>query len=86
MADDGTIKAPKVKNITSEYTFLHFDSLLLIDAGSDGFKVKDSRGVSSSIPTGVPISIAGQAGMASGPFTIEVPDAGSLNVTAIYYD
>jgi hypothetical protein len=86
MADDGTIKAPKVMTITAEYTFLHFDSLLLVDAGTDGFKVKDSRGNYSAIPTGVPISIAGQAGKASGPFTIAAPASGSLNVTAIYYD
>lgn len=79
------ITAPTVMNITSAYTFDKFDSLLLLDAGSDGFRITDSLGNTVVIPTGIPISIAGKAGQSSGPLTIIAPASGSLNVTAIFY-
>lgn len=85
MSDDRTKKGIKVLNIIAEYTFQHFDSLTLVDAGSDGFQIEDAAGNSVTIPTGVPISIAGQAGQASGPLTIKAPVSGSLNVSALYY-
>lgn len=85
MSDDRSKTAPKVLNITTEYTFQSFDSLLLIDAGSDGFKIRDSATNEISIPTGVPVSISGKAGQASGPLTIKAPTTGSLNVSAVYY-
>lgn len=83
MARDKT--APKVMTISTEYTFETFDSLLLLDAGSDGFRVKDSNDNVGVIPTGIPVSVAGQAGKASGPLTVMAPASGTLNVTAIYY-
>jgi hypothetical protein len=84
--DPRALKAPKVSNITVETIFSQFDSLLLLDAGSGGFRLKDSRNNVITIPTGIPISIAAQAGMASGPITVQAPASGSLNVSAIYYD
>lgn len=77
--------APKILSISSEYTFETFDSLVLVDAGSDGFRLKDENDNVGIIPTGVPISIAGQAGKASGPITVVAPASGTLAVTAIYY-
>lgn len=85
MPEDRTIKPQKVKTITTESVFDAFDSLLLIDAGSDGFRLKDSGGNIVSIPTGVPISIPAPAGRAGGPITIMAPETGSLNVSAIFY-
>lgn len=85
MSETKTTKPPKVKVITTEYTFDVFDSLLLIDAGSDGFRLKDGDGVIVPIPTGVPISIPGPVGRAGGPITIMAPETGSLVVSAIYY-
>jgi hypothetical protein len=85
MSDTTSKKAPKVLTISAEYTFQSFDSLLLIDAGSDGFRLKDSANSVVVIPTGVPVSIAAQAGMASGPITVQAPASGTLNVSAIYY-
>lgn len=85
MAETRSIKAPQVKAITTEYKFDSFDSLLLIDAGSDGFRLKDENGIIIPIPTGVPISIPGPVGRAGGPITVMAPETGSLNVSAIYY-
>jgi hypothetical protein len=85
MSDTTTKKAPKVLTIAAEYVFQSFDSLLLVDAGSNGFRLKDSANNVVVIPTGVPISIAAQAGMASGPITVQAPASGTLNVSAIYY-
>lgn len=85
MAETKTTKPPKIKVITSEYEFTEFDSLLLVDAGTDGFRLKDGDGIIAGIPTGIPISLSGPAGRAGGPITVMAPLAGSLNVTAIYY-
>ena len=85
MSEDRTIKPPKVKNIISEYVFTEFESLLLIDAGSSGFRLTDEDGTTVTIPTGIPVSISGPAGRVSGPITVVAPASGSLNVSAIYY-
>lgn len=78
-------KAPKVKQITSQYTFETFDSLLVIDNGSDGFRVQDDDAAIAPWPTGIPLAIGKQEGKACGPFIIMAPETGSLDVTAIYY-
>jgi len=80
-----TTEAPKMSHITAETEFTTFDSLLLIDAGSDGFRLKDSANIVGVVPTGVPVSISGPAGRISGPITVQAPAVGSLNATAIYY-
>jgi hypothetical protein len=85
MSDDRSIKAPRVMNITSQYTFPKFDSLFLVDNGGSGFQLTDNYGNTVTIPTATPISLGGQAGMASGPITIKAPLSGSLNVSAVYY-
>jgi hypothetical protein len=85
MADDPLKKAPKCLTIDAEYTFSQFDSLLLLDAGSDGFRLKDGDDSIVVIPTGIPVSISGQAGKAAGPITVMAPASGTLNVSAIYF-
>lgn len=85
MADDPLKKAPKCLTIDAEYTFEQFDSLLLFDAGSDGFRLKDNDDNLVVIPNGTSVSIAGQAGKAAGPITIVAPASGTLNVSAIYF-
>jgi hypothetical protein len=47
--------------------------------------LQDSLGNTIPIPTGVPITIAGQSGMAAGPIKIIAPVSGSLDVAAIFY-
>ena len=83
MARDKT--APKVKNVTTAYTFETFDSLMAVDAGSDGFKITDIDGTTIVWPTGVPFGIGKQEGKASGPIRFSEPDTGTLNVSVIYY-
>jgi hypothetical protein len=75
---------PKVVAISAETSFENFDSLVVVDAGSDGFKVEDSDGVSSSWPSGVPLTINKKEGVAS-KITITDPATGTLNATAIIY-
>lgn len=84
-ADDRLKKAPKCLTIDAEYTFEQFDSLLLFDAGSDGFRLEDGDGNIAVVPSGTSISIAGQAGKAAGPITVLAPLSGTLNVSAIYF-
>jgi hypothetical protein len=72
-------------HITSIYTFTQFDSVMLIDNGGSGYQLQDSLGNTIPIPTGVPITIAGQSGMAAGPIKIIAPVSGSLDVAAIFY-
>ncbi|MFA6573713.1 MAG: hypothetical protein WCT13_06150 [Patescibacteria group bacterium] len=83
--DDRLKKAPNCLTIDAEYTFEQFDSILLFDAGSDGFKLKDENDNVIVVPNGTSISIAGQAGKAAGPITVVAPDTGTLNVSAIYF-
>ena len=85
MSDNALKKAPKCLTISTEYTFEQFDSLMLVDAGSSGFKLKDEDDSEIVIPTGIPISISGQAGKAAGPITVVAPDSGTLNVSALYF-
>lgn len=85
MADDRISKAPIVETITATRVFTNFDSLLLIDAGTDGFQLEDENGNSCSIPTGIPLSLAGPAGLSSREITVKAPLTGSLNVSAIFY-
>jgi hypothetical protein len=86
MSDYRAQRGVKVMDITSETVFTTFDSLLLVDYGSDGFRLKDSAGNIAVIPTGIPISAAGMPGMESGPLTVMAPASGSLKVSAIYYN
>jgi hypothetical protein len=83
--DDRLLKAPKCMPISAEYTFDKFDSLLVFDAGSDGFRLKDGEGIIIIVPSGTSVSISGQSGKAAGPITIMAPESGSLNVSAIYF-
>jgi hypothetical protein len=76
---------PIVETVTAERTFNTFDSLMAVDAGSDGFKLKDENGTEIVWPSGIPFSIGKQEGKASGPITITEPDSGSLNVSVIFY-
>jgi len=85
MADDRTSKAPVVETISATRKFVNFDSLLLIDVGTDGFQLEDEDGNSCSIPTGIPLSIAGPAGLCSREITVKAPLTGTLNVSAIFY-
>lgn len=77
--------SPIVQTVSTETTFSSFDSLMAVDAGSDGFKIKDKNGTAIVWPTGIPFSIGKQEGKASGPITIAAPATGSLNVSVIYY-
>lgn len=85
MSETRTTKPPRVKNITTETIITEFESLLLIDAGSSGFRLTDEDGNTVTIPTGTPVSISGPAGRISGPITVVAPATGTLNVTAIYF-
>ena len=85
MSDTRSIRAPKVMEIKATQVFSQFDSLMLIDIGGSGFSLQDSLGNITPIPTGIPITIGAEAGMASGPITILAPLSGSLDVAAIYY-
>jgi len=76
---------PIVETVSAEREFTTFDSLMAIDAGSDGFKLKDADGTEIVWPTGVPFSIGKQEGKAAGPITIVAPDTGTLNVSVVYY-
>jgi len=83
--DDRLKKSPKCLTIDAEYTFEQFDSILLFDAGSDGFRLQDEDDNIVVVPNGTSISIAGQAGKAAGPITVMAPASGTLNVSAIYF-
>lgn len=76
---------PRVYSVSSETKFSNFDSLIAVDAGSDGFKIKDSLGISSHWPSGVPFPIAKKEGVVT-EITIAAPASGTLNATvAVFY-
>lgn len=77
--------SPYVETVTAEKEFTTFDSLMAVDAGSDGFKLKDADGTAIVWPTGIPFSMGKQEGKAAGPITIAAPDTGTLNVSVVYY-
>lgn len=85
MPTDRATQSPKIATISSVWSLADFDSILLIDAGSDGFRLQDEDGNIGIIPTGIPVSIAGPAGRNSHFIKVLAPATGSLNVTAIYY-
>ena len=75
----------RVFSISATQVFENFDSLVVVDAGSDGFKVQDDNGDSSHWPTGVPLTINGKIGETSKKVTIIAPATGTLNATALIY-
>jgi hypothetical protein len=91
MADERQGRKIVTRTVTAETTFEDFESISIIDAGSDGFKIKGQdykQWASQSIvvPTGIPYN----AGVASGRYinslTIEAPTTGSLNASVSIID
>jgi hypothetical protein len=77
--------------ITVQTDFENFESLSIVDAGSDGFRVigENADGKASaaiSIPTGIPYNIGSAAGRIINKLTLMTPASGSLNasVSVIY--
>lgn len=71
----GTISLP--------VSFSNFESLLLIDAGADGFTIKDDSGESIFVPTGKPIYLTGEKGFLTKQIQIFDPPTGTLNVSYV---
>ena len=75
----------KVGTIAAETTFENFEQILLIDAGSDGFKIAGSDAVAGVIPTSHDIVIGGSGTKLVSSLTISAPESGTLNVTYVLY-
>ena len=91
MADDRQGKKLVTLTVTVETKFEDFESISIIDAGSDGFRIKGQNykqwtSEEIVVPNGIPYN----AGVASGRYinelTIVEPATGTLNasVTIVY--
>jgi uncharacterized protein (TIGR02145 family) len=71
--------------ITSEAVFEYFSHLILMDAGSDGFRLKDATGGIVTIPTGIPVNMnyLAQSGRICRYMSVMAPLSGTLNVTYV---
>jgi hypothetical protein len=78
-------KAVSVGTISAETKFEDFEGLSLIDAGEDGFKLKDKNDNTCVIPTGIPVTIGGPGTKVSEEISVVAPDTGTLNVSYILY-
>ncbi len=91
MSDPRQGKVIVTRTITTETSFEDFISISIVDAGSDGFKIKggDYKQFTSQsivIPTGIPYNAGEALGRYINKITIEAPATGSLNasVSIIY--
>ena len=88
MAFDSDLQGSKkitVGTVSTETDFEKFESLALIDAGSDGFNLIDEDSNEIVIPTGIPITIGGPGSRLCKKITVSDPDTGTLNVSYILY-
>ena len=69
--------------ISAESLFQDFVYLTLIDAGSDGFRLKDQSGNIVTIPTGIPVNIEAPPGRLCSYIAVKAPVIGTLNVSYI---
>jgi len=86
MSDDRQGKKIVTTTVTVATTFTDFESISIVDAGSDGFKVKGQNykqytSTSIVIPTGIPYNAGSPAGRYVNEITIEAPATGSLNAS-----
>jgi uncharacterized protein (TIGR02145 family) len=70
-------------NITAATFFANFAALALMDAGTDGFRLKDSNMNIVTIPTGIAINLPGKIMKVCDYISILPPLTGTLNVTFI---
>ena len=67
--------------LDSDVMFENFESLLLIDIGTDGFVLEDQNGNSVSVPSGKPIYLTAQRGELCRQIIVKAPLAGTMNIS-----